>query len=254
MVEATKDRVRAYWSAEPCGSDRATAESGSAEFFAQVEAERYRREPFIHEFADFGRWSDRSVLEIGIGLGTDLVQFARAGAVVTGVDLTDAAVELVRRRFELEGLDGDLRVADAEDLPFPDGSFDRVYSWGVLHHTPDTERAVREAIRVLAPGGCLTVMLYNRVSWVALGLWARRALLRGRPWQSLRRVLAQQLESEGTKGYRPVEARAMFAGLDDLHVEVVATPYDRSMAGPFARLFPGKLGWFLVISGRSAGI
>jgi SAM-dependent methyltransferase len=191
------------------------------------------------------------LLEIGVGVGTDFVRFARAGAVVTGVDLTEHAVALTRRRLELEGLSGELFVADAEQLPFSDASFDRVYSWGVLHHTPNTGQAVREAVRVLAPDGRLTLMLYNRISWVAFGLWVRRALLRGRPWLSLRYVLARDLESDGTKAYTRSEARAMFAGLADLRVDVVATPYDRSMAGPLGRLAPRRLGWLLVISGRA---
>jgi ubiquinone/menaquinone biosynthesis C-methylase UbiE len=105
------------------------------------------------------------VLEIGCGLGTDGAQFARAGADYTGVDLTEAAVEQSRRRFELAGLPGEFRVADAEHLDFADESFDLVYSHGVLHHTPDTAGAIREVHRVLKPGGRAIVMLYHRDSY-----------------------------------------------------------------------------------------
>jgi SAM-dependent methyltransferase len=248
-----KARVKAFWEAEPCGVIHTSEPEGTRAFYDAVERRRDELEPFLPLYADFRGARGRRLLEIGVGLGTDFVRFARAGAVVTGVDLTEHAVTLTRRRLELEGLAGELLVADAENLPFPDRSFERVYSWGVLHHTPDTARAVREAIRVLAPNGRLTVMVYNRISWVAIGLWARRALLRGRPWQSLSHVLAHHLESDGTKGYTQSEARAMFAGLADLRVDVVPTPYDRSMAGPLARLAPSRLGWFLVISGRSRG-
>ena len=132
----TKEQVRSFWSRTPCGSWDATAPEGTAEYFAQIEQRRYELEPFIHRFADFRSARGRSVLEIGVGLGTDHVQFARAGAELHGVDLTERGVELVRRRLELEGLTSELQVADAEQLPFADASFDYVYSWGVLHHTP----------------------------------------------------------------------------------------------------------------------
>src|SRR2546423_8848154 len=102
---------------------------------------------------------------MGCVLGTDGARFARAGAAYTGVDLTEAAVSVGRRRFELEGLPGEFRVADGEALEFTDESFDLVYSHGVLHHTPDARAAVGEIRRVLAPGGRAVVMLYHRDSY-----------------------------------------------------------------------------------------
>jgi len=245
-----KERVRSYWEAELCGSDHATAPEGTPDYYEAIEARRNELEPFIPQVADFAGAAGKTVLEIGVGIGTDFIRFVRAGARATGIDLTEHAVALVRRRLDLEGLDAEVRIADAEALPFADGSFDRVYSWGVLHHTPDTRRAAQEAIRVLAAAGELTVMLYHRHSWVSYGLWFRRALLGGRPWQTLATVLARQMESEGTKAYTVAEAEALFVGLEELSVEPFATPYDRSMVGPIARFAPRKLGWFLVIRGR----
>jgi SAM-dependent methyltransferase len=246
-----KARVKAFWECEPCGVIHTAAPEGTPEFFDAIERRRDELEAFLPRYADFEGARGLCVLEIGVGVGTDFVRFARAGAAVTGIDLTEHSVSLVRRRLGLEGLEGDVRVADAEDLPFASGSFDRVYSWGVLHHTPDTEKAVHEAIRVLAPGGRLTVMLYNRISWVSLGLWLRRALLRARPWHSFRHVLAHELESQGTKGYTVREVRRMFAQLEELRVEVVRTAYDQFLAGPFGRLFSSRFGWFIVITGRA---
>ena len=139
---------------------------GTPEFFERVEAHRYTKEWHIPEAADFAGARGLSVLEIGCGLGTDGAQFAQAGAHYTGIDLTEAAIELARKRFELSGLaEGEFRVADAENLDFADDSFDRVYSHGVLHHTPDTARAVAEIHRVLKPGGRAIVMLYHRGSY-----------------------------------------------------------------------------------------
>jgi len=160
-----KERVRAFWQAHPCGTKFSDAEIGTPEFFERIEAHRYAKEWHIPDAADFAGAHGLRVLEIGCGLGTDGVQFAKAGADYTGVDLTDAAIELARKRFELSGLRGELRVSDAENLDFADESFDLVYSHGVLHHTPGIARAVSEIHRVLKPGGRAIVMLYHRDSY-----------------------------------------------------------------------------------------
>jgi len=163
--QALKEKVRAFWQANPCGQKFANEPIGSKRFFELVEAHRYEKEWHIPLSADFASAAGLKVLEIGCGVGTDGVQFARAGAAYTGVDLTEAAVELTRRNFEMRGLTGSFRTADAENLDFTDGQFDLVYSHGVLHHTPDTQRAIDEILRVLRPGGKAIVMLYHRNSY-----------------------------------------------------------------------------------------
>ena len=160
-----KERVRVFWQENPCGTKFADAPPGSRRFYELVEEHRYRKEWHIPAAAGFEQTKDLTVLEVGCGLGTDGAQFAKAGANYTGIDLTDAAVELAKRRFELFQLPGTFRVADAEHLDFADNSFDLVYSHGVLHHTPDTPGAVREIHRVLRPGGKAVVMLYHRDSY-----------------------------------------------------------------------------------------
>ncbi|HEX4838489.1 MAG TPA: class I SAM-dependent methyltransferase [Solirubrobacteraceae bacterium] len=244
-----KEQVRSFWNRTPCGSWDATAPEGTREYYDQIEARRYELEPFIHRYAEFASTKGMSVLEIGVGLGTDHVQFARAGAELHGVDLTEKGVELVKRRLAHEGLSSELRVADAERLPFEDASFDVVYSWGVLHHTPDTPQAFREAIRVLRPGGRLCAMVYARHAWVSYGLWARNGPLSGRPLRSIADVLHHHMESLGTKGYTKHEARRMLDGLQPLRIEKVATPYDVEYAGGLARMTGRQLGFFMVIRG-----
>lgn len=169
MSESLKSRVRDFWEANPCGARFAEGfadqQIGTREFFDAVERHRYETEWHIPEVVQFDRWRGSDVLEVGCGLGTDGVRFAQAGARYTGVDLTARAIELTRRRFDLEGLPADLRVADAESLPFDDSSFDVVYSHGVLHHTPNTQKAIDEIHRVLRPGGTAMVMLYHRNSY-----------------------------------------------------------------------------------------
>jgi ubiquinone/menaquinone biosynthesis C-methylase UbiE len=160
-----KERVRAFWQENPCGTKFADVAPGSRRFYELVEEHRYQKEWHIPQAADFSRAKGLRVLEIGCGLGTDGAQFALAGADYTGIDLTEAAIELAKRRFELFQLPGTFRTADAENLDFADESFDLVYSHGVLHHTPDTAAAICETHRVLRPGGRAVVMLYHRNSY-----------------------------------------------------------------------------------------
>jgi ubiquinone/menaquinone biosynthesis C-methylase UbiE len=215
-----KERVRAFWQANPCGTKFADAEPGTRRFYELVEAHRYEKEWHIPAAADFAATRGLRVLEIGCGLGTDGAQFAKAGADYTGVDLTEAAVELARKRFELFNLSGTFRTADAENLDFKEETFDLVYSHGVLHHTPDTARAVREIHRVLKKNGKAIVMLYHRNSYnyrVNIRLLRRGGVhllrwsvgmqlvhkLTGEPIESLR-AHARKLR-EGHNGYLSAE-------------------------------------------------
>ena len=127
-----KERVREFWQEHPCGTKFADAPPGSRRFYELVEEHRYKKEWHIPTAAGFAHSKNLRVLEVGCGLGTDGAQFANAGADYTGIDLTQAAVDLAKRRFELFELPGTFRVADAEGLDFPDNSFDLVYSHGVL--------------------------------------------------------------------------------------------------------------------------
>jgi ubiquinone/menaquinone biosynthesis C-methylase UbiE len=156
-----KEQVREFWNAEPCAMRFATKPVGTREFYDEVEAFRYRVQPWHKRVAEFDQHWGGDVLEIGCGMGTDALQFARGGATVTVVDLTQSAIDITRKRFEVYGFPLNAQVADAESLPFRDNTFDVVYSFGVLHHTPDTEKALHEAVRVLKPGGRLIVMLYH---------------------------------------------------------------------------------------------
>jgi SAM-dependent methyltransferase len=157
------DEVRKFWEAHPCGEETSAAE-GSLEYFLGVEHYRYRNAPFILNVAQFGRFAGRRVLEIGCGLGTDGAQFAKAGADYVGVDLTQTAVELARQNFSARGLPGEFLTVDAEQLPFPRDSIDHVYSFGVIHHTPNPASIIDQIWRVLRPGGTVAVGVYNRTS------------------------------------------------------------------------------------------
>jgi SAM-dependent methyltransferase len=215
-----KGRVREYWDVESCGEIYATGDDLAARMGALRRA-RYDLEPYIESFADFKSGHDRDVLEIGVGMGCDHLRWAEAGpSSLTGVDLTDRAIEFTREHLALQRLTSHLRQADAEKLPFEDAKFDRVYSWGVLHHSPNTPRAIEEVLRVLRPGGVARVMIYHRWSMTGYMLWARYGLLVGRPWRSLASIYASHLESPGTKAYTRNQTREMFGGFGDVTVEI----------------------------------
>jgi ubiquinone/menaquinone biosynthesis C-methylase UbiE len=157
--------VRQFWGTEACGTDLVDAEIATPEFYKNHRELRYKLEWHIPQLVPFAETKDKEVLEIGCGNGADGIMFAQAGAIYTGVDLTDAAVGSTRTHFRLLGLNGTFCMGNAEQLSFGNESFDFVYSHGVLHHTPHPERAVAEVYRVLRPGGKALIMLYNKHSF-----------------------------------------------------------------------------------------
>lgn len=245
------DQVRAFWEAGACGTDAELArplEKHSRAWFEAIEENRYRLEPFIHGFAQFTRHRGKKILEVGVGAGTDHLQWARAGCECFGVDLTQEAVETTAARFRLYGLHSTLQRVDAERLPFPDESFDLVYSWGVIHHSERPEAIVAEIHRVLRPGGLFLGMLYNRRALVTLRLWIRRGLLAGRPWRSFRDVLWHNLESIGTKAYTGAEIATLFDRFAAVESAPILTPYDtRRLPRPIAALMPDAVGFFRTV-------
>src|SRR6185369_6893535 len=215
-----KDRVRAFWQENPCGTKFADAPPGSRKFYELVEEHRYTKEWHIPIAAGFSQSKNLNVLEVGCGLGTDGAQFAKAGAIYTGIDLTDAAVDLAKRRFELFQLPGTFCVADAERLEFPDNTFDIVYSHGVLHHTPDTAAAVREIHRVLRPGGKAVVMLYHRDSYnyrvnISMLRRAGAQLLRLRSGIKLVHLLTGEPETSLQDHARQLQTKSSYLNTDE---------------------------------------
>lgn len=207
-----KDDVRDFWDRASCGELYAEGSSPREQLDQQARV-RYQLEPYLAAFARFADGRDKDVLEIGVGMGADHLEWARSQPrSLTGIDLTPRAIDFTRNRLNIHGQTSELRTADAENLPFEDNSFDLVYSWGVLHHSPQTPRAFQEVLRVLRPGGVARIMIYQRYSLVGYMLWLRYGLLAGRPWRSLTFLFDRYLESPGTKAYTLAEARRMCAG------------------------------------------
>jgi ubiquinone/menaquinone biosynthesis C-methylase UbiE len=195
-----------------------------------TEEERYSTYPWLYEVAEFRKHRGEKVLEIGCGTGSDLLQFAKQGALATGVDLTTKHVELARRRV------GDLAVvyeADARYLPFEDASFDYVYSHGVLHHSDEPEQIVREMFRVLRPGGRINVHVY--ALWSYITLWG--ILRYGRKWK-------RHVENSEAPVHIDLYTERKLRRLFGPHISI-----EKYECQPFKFLAPW-FGWFLVVKGQ----
>jgi ubiquinone/menaquinone biosynthesis C-methylase UbiE len=253
MAMPSQSAVREYWDSRPCGAGEPNVASSSAQFFDAYARIRYEREPEIEGFAEFRRRAGWRVLEVGVGMGADFVRFAKAGANIVGTDLASRSLELARRNAENNRVAPTLLNADAQALPFAEGTFDLVYSWGVLHHALDIECALREIHRVLRPRGECRVMLYHRRSLLALQCYLRYGLGGLRPFTSISELIATNIESPGTKAFTRDEARALFNQFRSVEIRPVVTAYDvrfgRRRFAPrwLRRLAPRRVGWFLLI-------
>lgn len=208
----TLSRVREFWEQEPCGTRYGRDDDQDAVDFDLMATERYRLEPHIPKFADFETAKGKDVLEIGVGGGVDFMSWVKAGAQATGIDLTQAGIDMTRQRLRAAGFSDDsfsLSRGNAERLAFSDHSFDIVYSYGVLHVTPDTKKAFSEAWRVLRLGGVLKAMVYHVPSVTGWIFWIRYCLLTGKPFKTPKQAIYEQLESPGTKAYTVPEMRAL---------------------------------------------
>jgi SAM-dependent methyltransferase len=220
------DHVREFWSAEPCGERYAVGQT-PREKFEQHASARYTLEPVIPLFARFEEAAGRDVLEIGVGMGADHLEWAKAKPrSLAGVDLTPEAIELTRQRLEIYGYQSQLQVADVEALPLDDASLDIVYCWGVIHFCHDPARALGEIHRVLRPGGVARIMAYHKYCVTGGMLWARYALLTGRPWKNLEWVYGRYLQSPGTKAFTVAQMRAMCAAFSSVEIATHLGPGD----------------------------
>jgi ubiquinone/menaquinone biosynthesis C-methylase UbiE len=271
--DAFKQAAIEQWTADPCESPGATAEPGSAAYFGQVRALRDEYGPWMPQALDYGGAAGLDVLDVGCGQGIDLVGFARAGARVTGIDLTPRHVELARAHLAATGQEGTVVNGDAESLPFPDESFDRVSSNGVLHHTPNMESALAEIRRVLRPGGHARILVYNKRSlhyWLEQFLWQgviHRGLLEER---SMAGVLSRGVERSSVDArplvrvYSPRRLRGMltaagfrdvdtsvwhFKPVDSFLTQFLARRFPRLAEPPFTDKVAHVAGWYLLGTG-----
>ncbi|MFH1137576.1 MAG: class I SAM-dependent methyltransferase [Pseudomonadota bacterium] len=263
------EKVAAYWNARPCNIRHSTREVGARDYFDEVEARKYFVEPHIPGFADFERWRGKKVLEIGCGLGTDAINFARAGAKVTAVDLSEESLALARKRAAVFGLDIAFYQANAEELDrvVPVETYDLVYSFGVIHHTPHPELAVERLKKYLGPNSTLKIMVYHLHSWKVF--WILLKYGQGRFWR-LPELVARHSEAQTgcpvTYAYTARTARDLLRGfkVEEIRVEHIfpySIPeykrheykkvwYFRWMPDKWFRALEQRLGWHLLATAR----
>lgn len=266
VAELQKNDVAEYWNKQPCGTGVTAAEKFTKRYFEEIEAYRYQVEPEIFSFAQFTRYRGQKVLEVGVGAGTDFIQWVRAGAMAYGIDLTEAGVAHVKHRLAVYGLSAEeVRVGDAENLPYKDESFDLVYSYGVIHHSPNTVRALEEIIRCTKIGGTIKVMVYNKHSCHAFYQYLRFGLLKGKPLMSMSEVMFRYQESVGTKVYTIREMKRIVSRYPVSLTAISAhvSNYDLLWRSPKMRRFFANLlvqilgfdrcGWFLNVELKKTG-
>ena len=253
-----KNEVAAYWNKNACGTVHATSEKFSKEYFDEIEDYRYKVEPEIFSFAQFTRYHGQKVLEVGVGAGTDFLQWVRAGVKAYGVDLTEEAVNHVKKRLDIYHLSAeDIRVADAEKLPYENGYFDLIFSFGVIHHSPDTVKALEEIIRCTRKSGTIKIMVYNRRSLNAFYFYLKYGLLAGKPFRTISDIIYHHMESIGTKCFTINEIKTILANypIEIKKISAEVTSYDLLLNKPApVRLLAyilaciagnKKCGWFL---------
>lgn len=248
--------VEAFWDSRPCNIRHSSAERGSRKYFDEVEQRRHFTEPHEPKFAEFDKWDGRRVLEVGCGIGTDGAQFAKAGAQYVGLDLSAASLEIARQRFAVMGLQGQFHHLNIEALkPGELGtvSFDLIYSFGVLHHTPDPLRALRNLRRVAHDETELRVMLYARHSWKAAMIEAgldQPEAQSGCPLaETFGRDQATHLISSAGFRVKSVQQAHIFPWRIEnyKHHEYVMEPWFASMPDSVFKALEQHLGWHLLI-------
>jgi len=265
------EQVQNYWDRRPCNLRHSTKLPGSREYFDEVERRKYFVEPHIPRFAEFPRWQNKRVLEIGCGIGTDTMNFARHGARVTAVDLSEKSLEMARKRAEVYGLSGSIRFyhGSGEALAdvLPAEPYDLVYSFGVIHHTPHPDRVLEQIRNYVGPGSTVKIMVYHRYSWKVF--WILMTYGKGQFWRlsemvarhseaetgcpvtytSTRRELRDLLEQKGFHVKQTqVEHIFPYRIQDYVKYSYIKEWYFRWMPAPVFQALERRLGWHLCVT------
>lgn len=269
--EVPIEEVRNYWDGRPCNIRHSPKSVGSKAYFDEVDARRYFVEPHILRFAQFERWKAKKVLEVGCGIGTDTINFVRYGANVTAIDLSAKSLELAQRRAEVYGVQDRIRfyTGNAEELTnyIPPESYDLIYSFGVIHHSPDPTRVIEQIRHFTRPGSTLKIMVYHRYAWKVF--WILLTFGKGQFWR-LSELIAQYSEAQTgcpiTYTYTRGEARSLLESqgfqVDEMWVDhifpyriddyvqyrYVKEWYFRWMPQWLLRWFSRRFGWHLCIT------
>ena len=266
------EKVQNYWNARPCNIRHSPSPVGTKQYFDEVEARKYFVEPHIQIFAEFEKWRGKKVLEIGCGLGTDTINFARVGAQVTAVDLSIESLALAKKRAEVFGLDNiAFYRANAEQLSdfVPVERYDLVYSLGVIHHTPHPERVIEQIHKYMDKDSIFKIMVYCRTSWKVFWIMLKYGRKNG---ETLDELIARYSEAETgcpvAYSYTTNTVKDLLKGFDiiDIHIDHIfpySIPeyrnykykkvwYFRYLPHALFRWMERHWGWHLCVTARKA--
>jgi SAM-dependent methyltransferase len=255
------ESVKAYWDARPCNIRHSKKPLGSKEYFDEVETRKYYVEPHIPGFAQFARWKGKRVLEVGCGIGTDTINFARAGAQVTAVDLSTESLAVAKQRAEVFGFKEQVKFdqADAERLSetVPVERYDLVYSFGVIHHTPQPARAAAQIRKFMGPDSELRLMVYAKNSWKSLMIEAgfdQPEAQSGCPVAFT--YTHDEVRQELLQGYevQSIEQEHIFPFVIEKYIkyEYEIVPWFAAMPREMFRALEKSLGWHKLVVARLA--
>ncbi len=265
------ERVQSYWDQRPCNIRHSSKIVGTEDYFNEVEARKYLVEPHILAFAEFSRWKNKRVLEIGCGIGTDTINFARNGAQVTAIDISENSLDIARQRAKVFGLEHKITFyqANIEELSqvLPIEKYDLVYSFGVLHHTPQPNRAISQLRNYLHSGSILKIMMYHRYSWKVLQILLEYG--NGKFWR-VDELVAQHSEAQTgcpvTYIYSRQQLSQLLCGFKDIQFQVehifpylipdyiqyryVKAKYFRCLPKALFQWLEHRIGWHLCVTAK----
>lgn len=258
---AQNNNIKQFWEAHTCGTigltDEINVEKYSDEYFDHIERHRYEVEPWVHEYALFTQYWKKNVLEIGCGAGTDALQFCKANANYTGIDLTESGINHTRLRLNHFGFKPSLHQVSAHKMNFNKDTFDLVYSWGVIHHSPYTDEIIGKIYDVLKPGGKFVVLLYNTYSWVVFKTLIKHGLVKGEIFSlGFKKMMSKHTESDDklnplTKTFTRRQCINLFSNFDNVRVTTRISRADKRNL-PFISNFSfgGRIGWHNIVTGN----
>lgn len=166
LDDSLLDKIRIYWNEHIHDLELAKHPIGTLGFFEDLDEYRFDKLRYLPKVVDFSAYKDKTILEVGCGIGIDLIRFAKKGAKVTGIDLAEQSIDLARKYFKQSNVEGDFKLGNGEALEFEDNSFDVVYAHGVIQYTANAQKMLDELHRVVRPGGEVIMMVYNKNSWL----------------------------------------------------------------------------------------
>jgi 2-polyprenyl-3-methyl-5-hydroxy-6-metoxy-1,4-benzoquinol methylase len=257
VKQATIEDVVNYWNARPCNIRHSKKPVGTKEYFDEVEQRKYFVEPHIPGFAEFPRWNGKKVLEVGCGMGTEAVNFARAGAIYTGVDVSSESLSLTKKRFECYNLSGSFIECNGEELSkcIPEEKFDFIFSFGVIHHTPNPRAVIEEIRKLIKPDGIFRLMLYAKNSWKNIMIEGGLDQPEAQAGCPIAVTYTKEMVEELLKGQFVVsELRQthIFPYIIEKYVkyEYELQPWFKSMPLQMRKILESFLGWHLLISAK----